>query len=106
MARFTSLVAGEEIPAPEEDFRAAERVEQYRLGAQALYIPAGLRWSYIPLAAVTSAEESHRVISAGKCVAVEERRPVLQLNTAVESFKLSLERPESLKRLLDAVQRQ
>ena len=42
-------------------------------------------------------------MTAGKCVAVTEKRPTLQLDTETESFLLPLERPESLRLLIDAV---
>ena len=103
MSRFHCLLEGQDIPSPEEDFRAAKRLEQYRLGAGALYIPAGLRWNYLPLAAIRTAEESHRCVTAGKCVAVTERRPVLLLHTASEDFTLPLEKAESLRTLLAAL---
>ena len=45
----TSLLEGKSIPDPAEDLKKARRVEQYRLGARALYIPEGLRWRYLPL---------------------------------------------------------
>ena len=103
MAKLTCLLAGCELENAAEDFRSAQRVEQYRLSACAVYIPAGLRWNYLPLRAVREAEESHRSVTAGKCVAVTERRPTLLLKTDGEEFTLPLEKPESLQRLLDAV---
>ena len=105
MAKFTSLLEGKEIENPAEDFRAAQRVEQYRLGPEALYIPAGLRWNYLPLREIQEAEEAHRSVTAGKCVAVTERRPTLLLKTESQTFTLNLERPASLKPFLDALQK-
>ena len=103
MAKLTCLLAGCELENAAEDFRAAQRVEQYRLSERAVYIPAGLRWNYLPLRAVGKAEESHRSVTAGKCVAVTERRPTLLLEADGQEFTLPLEKPESLRRLLDAV---
>ena len=94
---------GKAIKNPEEDFRRAQRVEQYRLGEQALYIPAGLRWHYIPLDEIQAAEETHRSVTAGKCVAVTEKRPGLLLHAGGETFALPLEQRASLEKLLAAV---
>ena len=103
MLRPNCLLPGKEIASPEEDFRRAKRIEQYRVSEQALYIPAGLRWNYIPLREVREAEESHRSVTAGKCVAVTEKRPSLLLHTGEESFQLNLEKGQSLDALLAAV---
>ena len=62
MFKPTSILEGKTIDAPEADFRAAKRVEQYRISDKALYIPAGLKWTYLPLSAVESVEESHRCV--------------------------------------------
>ena len=71
MAKFVSITSAA-LPNPEEDFRSAARVEQYRISEAALYVPEGFHWKYIPLSAVEKAEESFRVISAGHCVPVRE----------------------------------
>lgn len=103
MAKFTSLLAGAEINNAAEDFRAAQKVEQYRVGKAALYFPAGLRWEYLPLSAVERVEDSHRNVTAGHCVTVTERKPAVELVTAAGSFTLNLERAESVKKVLDAL---
>ena len=102
MFKPTCLLPGKELAAAEADFKAARRVEQYRLGAEAVYIPAGLRWNYLPLREIVSAEESHRSVTAGKCVSVTEKRPTLLLKTETASFPLPLEKRESLELLLAA----
>ena len=103
MAEPKSMIAGASLDAPAEDFKSAARVEQYRLSAKALYIPAGFRWNYIPFTAVESAEESHRSITAGKCVAVTEKRPTLLLKTTAGEFSFPMEKPESLRRMLETI---
>ena len=100
MAKFNSLIPDVEIENAAEDFKNALKIEQYRLGRKALYFPAGLRWAYLPLSAIESAEEAHRVVSAGKCVSVEVKRPTLRLTTGVGEFSLNLEKPESLQKML------
>ena len=45
----TSLLTEKTLEDPAADFRAAVRVEQYRVSAQAIYIPSGLRWTYMAL---------------------------------------------------------
>lgn len=100
MPRFTCLLPGKEIASPAEDFRSAARVEQYRVGSAAVYLPSGFSWEYIPLSAVTRAEESHRNITAGHCVTVTERKPAVDLVTEADSFTLNLDKSESVQKIL------
>ena len=99
------LIAGKELPNVEEDYRASVKVEQYRVGKEALYLPEGLRWNYLPLSEIRSAADSHRVISAGHCVTVREERPALQLETALGLMTLNLDRAESLPKLLQLLRK-
>ena len=71
--------------------------------ACALYLPEGLRWKYIPLSAIDRAEESFRVISAGHCVPVREKRPEIDLHVGDETVHLQLEKQESMQKILDAI---
>jgi len=98
-----SLIAGKKLTDPKEDFRSAGRVEQYRISSKAVYIPEGLHWNYIPLSEVRDTEYSHRSITAGKCVAVTEQRPVLILKTEDGSFPLSFEKFESMEKVLSVI---
>ena len=100
MPKFTCLLPGKEIASPAEDFRSAARVEQYRVGSAAVYIPSGFSWEYVPLNALTRAEESHRNITAGHCVTVTERKPAVELVTESDSFTLSLDKSESVRKIL------
>ena len=103
MAKYKSLIPGVEIENAAEDFRAALKVEQYRIGKEAVYIPSGFSWNYVPLAAVSAAEDSHRNVTAGHCVTVTERKPAVELLTDAGSFTLNLERPDSPEKILDAI---
>lgn len=103
MAKFNSLIPGAEITGAAEDFRGALKVEQYRVGKEAVYLPAGFKWEYIPTAAITAAEDSHRNITAGHCVTVTERKPAVELTTAAGGFTLKLEKQDSVGRILDAL---
>ena len=94
------LLEGKGIADPAADYRTSVRVEQYRVSKQALYIPSGLRWTYIPVSEIRGLAESHRVVSAGKCVSVVEHRPVLEVRTDQETFPLNLEKAASLETLL------
>lgn len=102
MAGPKCLIPGAEQENAAEDLKKAARVEQYRVSARALYIPAGFRWNYIPFGAVQKAEEWHFNVTAGKCVAVTEKRPSLRLETTAGDFTFPLEKPESLQKLLAA----
>lgn len=104
MARLICKIPGKELDGVKEDFRAARRVEQYRLGNLALYLPRGLSWEYIPLAEIRSGEKTRRVISAGHCVTVREEKPAVDLVTDAGSLTLNLEKPSSLPLILDALQ--
>ena len=103
MARFSSLVPGVELADAAEDFRGALRVEQYRVGKRAVYLPAGFRWEYVPLSAVVSVDGSHRSVTAGHCVTVTERKPAVALMTGGSSFTLNLEKPDSVRKILEAI---
>ena len=103
MPRFTCLLPGRELTDPKEDFRAARKIEQYRLGALALYLPRGLSWEYIPLAAIRSANRARRVISAGHCVTVREEKPAVDLSTEAGDITLNLEKKNSMELVLDAI---
>ena len=103
MAVPETLIPGKVIDGVKEDFRAAKRVEQYRLGQAAVYLPAGLRWNYIPRSEILQTSASHRTVSAGHCVTVEVRTPSLELATPAGSFELHLEKQASLDTLLAAL---
>jgi len=103
MAKFRPLIENCVIDDPTVDFSKAQKVEQYRVGALALYIPAGFKWDYLPYDAVESLEESHRNISSGKCVSVTEKKPVVNLNTRAGVIKLNLEKMDSVGKILNAL---
>ena len=103
MFKPVSLIPGKEIENPGADLRGAQRVEQYRLGEKALYLPEGLRWNYIPRAEIQSAKDAHRTVSAGHCVTVELKMPTLQLETSAGPMTLTLEKPASVQTLIKAL---
>ena len=105
MAKLTCMIPGNELENAAEDFRTAKRIEQYRVSEAALYLPEGLRWKYIPLAAIDRAEESFRVISAGHCVPVREKRPELDLTVGTETVHLQLEKAADMQAVLEAIQK-
>ena len=98
------MIAGKAVDDVKEDFRNAVKVEQYKVGKRALYLPEGLRWKYLPLTAIEKAEESFRVISAGHCVPVREKRPEVNLTTEAGTVRLQLEKQESLLKILNLLQ--
>ena len=103
MAKFICLLPGKELPDVKEDFRAAQKLEQYRLGEKALYLPRGFSWEYIPRSEIRRAEDSHRVISAGHCVTVREEKPAVDLVTDSGVFTLNLEKRSSAEAVLAAL---
>ena len=100
MGKFICLIPGEEIADAAEDFRAAQKVEQYRLGKEAVYLPQGFRWEYLPRRGILRAEQSHRVISAGHCVTVREEKPAVDLIGKDQTWTLNLEKPASMQTVL------
>ena len=60
-----------------------------------------MRWNYIPLKAVTRVDESFRVISAGHCVPVREKRPEVDLMTEAGKVHISLEKQASMQKILE-----
>jgi hypothetical protein len=103
MANPNCLVKGVEIENAKEDLRGAEKVEQYRLGKAALYLPRGFQWDYIPFEAILKAEPARRVVTAGHCVTVREEKPAVDLTTADTTITLNLEKPGSVQKILDAI---
>jgi len=103
MPRFTSLLKGSVLDDPAADFRGAARIEKYRVSGKALYVPSGFSWTYLPLGGVLNAEEAHRSVTAGHCVSVTEKRPRLDLTTEEGVIEIDLERPESMRKLLEAI---
>ena len=95
-----SLIPSITIDDAKNDLRNAERIEQYRLGNEAIYIPAGLKWNYIPRCRILQATSSHRTVSAGHCVTVQVKTPSLEIVTSSGSFELHLEKQSSLDRFL------
>ena len=103
MAVPVSLIPDKTIEDVKSDFRAAERIEQYRLGEKAVYLPAGMRWNYIPRSEILEAAPSHRTVSAGHCVTVRVQTPALELVTAAGPVELHLEKQASLDKFLAAL---
>ena len=97
------VLEGKSIPDVKEDFRNSQRVEQYRVSSNALYLPEGLRWKYIPLKEIKKAENSFRVISAGHCVPVREKRPELDITTESGTIHLRLEKRENMNKIMEAL---
>ncbi len=99
-----SIIDGARLENAAADLRSSRRVEQYRIGKEAIYLPGFPRRKYLPLASVRSAAPSHRNIRAGKCVTVDERRPVLLLQTDCGAFRLELEHEKSAALLLREIE--
>ena len=97
----TSIIEGKEISNVQADFKSAERVEQYRVSRSALYLPEGLRWKYIPISEIQKIEESFRVISAGHCVPVREKRPEIDISIPGQTVHLQLEKQESMQKIME-----
>ena len=105
MPKLICIVEGKGLSNAAEDFRAARRVEQYRVSDAALYIPEGFRWNYIPFDSIDHVDESFRVISAGHCVPVREKRPELDLSVGGKVIHLQLEKQSSMQAVLDVLNR-
>ena len=100
MAALSCMIPGKNLDNVKEDFRSAVKIEQYRFGKEALYVPEGLRWKYLPYTAIEKAEESFRVISAGHCVPVREKRPEIDLSTEIGTVHIQLEKQDSLRKVM------
>ena len=103
MARFRSLIPGAEIENAAEDCKSAVKIEQYRIGASAVYLPYGFNWNYIPRSEITGAEASHRSVTGGHCVTVTEVKPAVDLITEAGPITLELDRKGSMQKVLDAL---
>jgi hypothetical protein len=45
---------------PQADIRSAEKIEKYKISENALYIPYGFKWQYLPLDQIV---ETHRAVN-------------------------------------------
>lgn len=54
----------EQEKALQEDFRRSLRVEKYRIGALAVYIPAGFSWRYLLREEIRQVRTGRRIISS------------------------------------------
>ena len=55
------------IPDPDADLAASTKVDRYRLGAQALFIPSLLGMSYVPYTAMEDLRSAEKGYSAHTC---------------------------------------
>ena len=63
-----SLVPNVTIPDPKADYKAAEKLGQFRIGPQAVYVPAFPGSKYIPIEALAAAwVQKGTVSSKGSC---------------------------------------
>ena len=105
MAEPICMIQGKAIENVKDDFRGAQKVAQYRVSQRALYLPEGLRWKYLPLTEIEKAEESFRVVSAGHCVPVRERRPEIDIQSAAGTVHLQLEKQKDMQTILSLLKR-
>ena len=97
------LMPGKEIENVKGDFRAAKRIEQYRIGKTALYMPEGFLWNYIPVSEIRGVEESYRVLPGGHCNPIRAKRPELDIITESKTYPLPLDREESVGKFISTL---
>ncbi len=88
-----------------EDFRESRRLEKYRLGEKALYIPAGFRWHYLPLREIGEYRPVTRLIESDNGVAPFSMEvPSVRIFFHGKNEVLELEKEKSVRSFLDALE--
>jgi len=101
MASFRPLCPDALIPDPGADYRAADRAEQFRMGAEALYLPAFPGTKYLPYAAVRRAWLQSASLPLTGCCGKELPMTVLRTELGDGFFQnFSFEKRESAERVL------
>ena len=104
MASFRPLCPDALIPDPGADYRAADRAEQFRMGAEALYLPAFPGTKYLPYAAVRRAWVQKGTSFTPGCGSTPLPRYVLRVQYGENFFQnLSFDRPETADEALAAL---
>ena len=67
MGKFIPYDENFTIANPEADYKTAEKIDKYRIGTEAFYMPAGFKEQYIPLGIIEHAEARSRIYSANTC---------------------------------------
>ena len=62
--KLKPLLEGATLADPKEEFRTSKRFEKYRMSANALFIPAGFSWNYLPLKEITRFKKVTRLITS------------------------------------------
>lgn len=100
------ICLGAELSDPAKDYRAAARVEQYRVSEQAIYLPAFPGTRYLPFSAVAQAWIQDSSMPLTGCCGKELPVTVLRLRDRGGFYQnFTFEKRASAQRVLDAVTR-
>ena len=99
MAVPRTLVPGCTVEGAGDDLASAVRIEKYRLGEKAVYLPEGFKWNYIPRSLIREMSSFETNVRAGHCVTVRITRPTLELKTDSGTFRLDFDREERLEKM-------
>ena len=103
--RFRPLSGCSELENVKDDFGKSRRLEKYRLGKAALYLPAGFVWDYLPLSDISDIRCVTRLIQSenGVCPFAMEVRSV-RLFFGGRDIVLETEKEKSADAMLAAVE--
>jgi len=88
-----------------EDYRASSRVEQYRVGVEAIYFPAFPGTRYLPFAALSSVISKNTAISVIGTCGKQIPMVLLRLSYDGEFYKdFMFEKQKSADRVIAAIQ--
>lgn len=87
-----------------EDFKKSVRVEKFRIGEKAIYIPAGFSWKYLLKEDVRSLKKGKWFIQSENGVApFAMEAPALRLQHAGGETILELEKEKNAQKALDLI---
>ena len=100
---MTPFYDNRKLEEAQEDCKAARRIDRYRVGEKALYLPYGFGWKYILKEDIIDVETSHANIRQKGCMATPLRIPAAVVTTKFGAEKLVFDRVKSLDLLVEAL---
>ena len=102
--KLNPLIAGSEAEKStvlKEDFKKSVRIEKFRIGEKAVYIPAGFSWKYLLLKDIDKVIKGKWLIQSENGVAPwAQEAPAIRLRHRAGEEILELEKEKSAERAL------
>ena len=102
--KLNPLLDGATLANPKEEFKTSKRFEKYRMSANALFIPAGFSWNYLPLKEITRFKKVTRLITSdnGVCPFSMEA-PGIRIHFRDEQDLIEVEKEKNAEAMLSLI---